>query len=264
MKTYDLGSLAGHLTFITGIGYQCADDRPNPAFSPQNFQELIERADALEKKLRELALPVGADSAKRVLDTLRAVSPLKDGRFGLAGEQKFRVNRGIQMISNSLDSELRDKLFIVVPSDKSAYFQPREPLFNPAVIAKFGGQTEDMFEAGNCFALGRWTACVFHLMRLLEVGVQRFGELLGVTLIDSRGKEKVWQNILDEANKAIRALDQNAEKTKGYAAISANLYSVKLAWRNEVMHPKDTYTEEQARGVFDAARTFMAELASVL
>ena len=43
------------------------------------------------------------------------------------------------------------------------------------------------------------------------------------------------------------------QTTKKYAAISSNLYHVKLAWRNEVMHPKQTYTEEEALEVFAAS-----------
>ena len=39
---------------------------------------------------------------------------------------------------------------------------------------------------------------------------------------------------------------------------------MKLAWRNEVMHPKQTYTEEEALEVFAASKAFMRELASVV
>src|SRR5271169_6002061 len=35
---------------------------------------------------------------------------------------------------------------------------------------------------GKCLALGRPTAAVFHLMPVMEIGVQRFGADLGVTL----------------------------------------------------------------------------------
>jgi len=88
--------------------------------------------------------------------------------------------------------------------------------------------------------------------------------LLGVQPIDKRGKDKHWQNFLDETDKAIKNLPTQDPLTKQYAGISSNLYSVKVAWRNEVMHPKQTYTEEQALEVFAASRAFMRELASVL
>jgi hypothetical protein len=45
---------------------------------------------------------------------------------------------------------------------------------------------------------------------------------------------------------------------------SANLYAVKLAWRNEVMHPKDTYTLEEAHNLIGQVKIFMGHLATIL
>jgi hypothetical protein len=42
------------------------------------------------------------------------------------------------------------------------------------------GFQEDADEAGKCFAVGRYTACVFHLMRIMERCVQKMGRDLGV------------------------------------------------------------------------------------
>ena len=75
--------------------------------------------------------------------------------------------------------------------------------------------------------------------------------------------EKVWQVILDGVNARIKALGR-APEAKEYASISAHLYNVKLAWRNEAMHPKATYTPEEAEGIFRAVRSFMIDLVGVL
>jgi hypothetical protein len=74
--------------------------------------------------------------------------------------------------------------------------------------------------------------------------------------------QKIWQNILDEINKAIRAMDQKIAQTKAYAGIASHLYNVKIAWRNQVMHPKQTYTIEEARAIFTSAETFVRDLAT--
>ena len=107
--------------------------------------------------------------------------------------------------------------------------------------------------------MGRGTACVFHLMRIMEVGVQELGKNLGVSLVD----EKNWQNILDEVDKAIRALPKDARRVTMSQA-SANLYAVKLAWRNEVMHPNDKYTLEEAKTLILLAKSFMGQLATIV
>lgn len=49
--------------------------------------------------------------------------------------------------------------------------------------------------------------------------------------------------------------------TKVYAAAAGHLYNVKIAWRNEVMHPKKTYTAEEAKKLLNAVDTFIRDLA---
>jgi len=120
--------------------------------------------------------------------------------------------------------------------------------------------TEDISEAGKCLSLNRPTASVFHLMRVMELAVQRFGNELSVTLVT----EKNWQVILDQINAAIRKLDAKQPKTKSYAQATSHLYNVKVAWRNEVMHPKQTYTFEEAKAIFDNVRTFVCDLETIL
>jgi hypothetical protein len=145
-------------------------------------------------------------------------------------------------------------------SREQQLYEPQTPLFGVEVEAKFPAMSEDIAEAGKCLALVCPTASVFHLMRVMEIGVRRFGDVLGVKLAD----DKNWQNILDEINKAIKALDQKAELTKKYAAASAHLYNVKLASRNEVMHPKQTYTPDEALKVFNATDAFIRDLANLI
>ena len=120
--------------------------------------------------------------------------------------------------------------------------------------------SEDISEAGKCLALNRATASVFHLMRIMEIAVQRFGDKIGVAL----ATDKNWQNILEEINKAIKALDQKSLKTKAYAEASAHLYNVKVCWRNAVMHPKQTYTPAEAEVLFPAVKSFIRDLAELL
>ncbi len=165
----------------------------------------------------------------------------------------------IAQLERTILWEMEDKLFMYIPPERSERYDQKE-LLGKEVNAKFPMIQYDATEAGNCYACGRSTAVVFHLMRIMEVGVQELGTKLGVALTS----EKNWQNILDEINKAIKALDQKVQATKEFAAASANLYSVKLAWRNEVMHPKDTYTLEEADNLIRQVKMFMENLVAVI
>jgi hypothetical protein len=170
-----------------------------------------------------------------------------------------RLLQAIVETENSIRREMSTVHFFYMPNEQSDFYDQYE-LFGVKVNAKFPKIQFDMVEAGNCFAMGRGTACVFHLMRIMEVGVQEFGRKLGVSLVH----EKNWQNILDETNKAIRALSTKAAGTVEMSQASANLYSVKLAWRNEVMHPNDKYTLEEAKNLIGQVSLFMKQLAEIV
>lgn len=80
-------------------------------------------------------------------------------------------------------------------------------------------QVERRGEASKCLALGRYTACVFHLMHVMEVAVQVFGKKLRVDIVKSapagkRVRELSWDQILNALNPKLRALPQNTEKQK--------------------------------------------------
>ena len=55
-------------------------------------------------------------------------------------------------------------------------------LFGDDVARAFPSSKGDIDEAGKCLALDRGTACVFHLMRILEIGLQLLAAKLGISL----------------------------------------------------------------------------------
>jgi hypothetical protein len=175
---------------------------------------------------------------------------------------KSELRRLLAELVNRISDELTSTLFLSVSLSRVPYYEQKVSLLDPDVTSKFPAKlSEDMGEAGKCLALGRYTATVFHLMRVMEIGVRKFGDKLGVTLAE----EKNWQNILNETNKPIKAMAERKEPhATVYAAVAAHLYNVKVAWRNEVMHPKETYTEEEAENIFRNVKTFISDLAQLI
>ena len=165
----------------------------------------------------------------------------------------------LEELFNRLYDEASSSHCIILNTQETAIFLQASPLFGPEVANNFPEMSEDVAETGKCLALRRSTAAVFHLMRIMESGVQRLGTKLGVSLAN----EPVWQVILDQVNAKIKLKGKTAEAKK-LAGVAGNLYNVKLAWRNETMHPKATYTDEEADNVFRAVRAFVQELATVL
>jgi hypothetical protein len=211
-------------------------------FIPDFEKELI----WLHETLLGLNLTIAAKSAERFLFNLKNETISGDILEKLSDELIGRVS-----------DELESQLIFMIPSSNARYY-------NPEIII-FGNVIVDIVEAGNCFALGRYTACVFHLMRVMESAVQRFGKKLRIA-IDP--KEETWYKILQHVDKAIKALPENnlKEKTKkqNYAATSAHLDNVRRVWRNDVMHPKATFTSDEAEDILSTVRIFIRDLITIL
>lgn len=171
------------------------------------------------------------------------------------------VHSEIKIVRDRILDELFTALTIQIPDPEAKYYRD-EQLFGDKVANKFPKAVTDIQEAGKCFALGRYTSSVFHLMRVMELAVQFLGKKLKINFV----QEKNWGNILDEVDRAIKQLASNNRQQKSnrnrYAEASAHLRAVKDAWRNNVMHPKDTYTEEEAERIFRNVKDFMVHLAS--
>lgn len=172
------------------------------------------------------------------------------------------VVHSIMHLISRIKDDLSSQYYFHMDMKDVPLFHNAEP-FGAKVSAKFPKAIEDIEEASKCLALQRPTACVFHLMRAMEIVVKRLGKRLGV-----KNVEKEWGKILSDIDSAIRAMPDANEKEKRkksrWSEARANLYHVKQAWRNETMHPKQTYTREQAHEVFAATRTFMSHLAGLL
>jgi hypothetical protein len=178
------------------------------------------------------------------------------------------VAEGIKHLISRVKDELGSKSFFRIDQSDVPLFT--EHPFGEVVSVKFGKATEDISEAAKCLALKRGTACVFHLMRVMEIGVQALGKRLKVQ-IDV--KNEPWNQIMMHVHNKIsgspngsvpgmphKTAAQKRRKLQ-YTAVAAYLHNVRLAWRNEVMHPKQTYTLEEAHDIYNATYKFMDHLA---
>jgi hypothetical protein len=169
------------------------------------------------------------------------------------------LTSALREFENTIRREMASCFFFHMPSKQAEYYQ-KNMLFGARVDVRIPATQFDITEAGNCYAMGRGTACVFHLMRVMEIGVQKLGELLGVPLAE----EKNWQVILDLVNKAVKSLPPNAPRTVALGQVAAHLFNVKIGWRNPVMHPRETYTLEEAGNLIGNVKAFMVTLSTLL
>jgi hypothetical protein len=176
--------------------------------------------------------------------------------------------RAVSELSQDLTVRLMDELslcsFWQVPREYQYLLEPE--LFGQDVPEAFPSAAEDIEEAAICLAFGRSTACVFHLMRVIECGLRALGQTLSDPDLDPR-RNPSWDSILKkcdaEQRKRVgdRAPEWRADNTF-FSEVHATLLAVKDGWRNPSSHVERNYTPEQANEIFIAARAFMRKLAT--
>ena len=190
------------------------------------------------------------------------------GRAGQPSSESITICAVGMVLYNSIHTELAAQLFFVIPEDRKQWFyDENRALFGNPVDSAFPETTREIAEAGRCFALDRWTACVFHLMRATECALHRWASDLNVPL--NRPVEQAnWQEILDASEKKLKGIGQQPRSTQRdldleyFNETAVHFSYIKDAWRNHVSHSKRTYDEREAISILTHVRSFMEKLAS--
>ena len=164
--------------------------------------------------------------------------------------------------------DLKGQFFLSVPADKVTYYQQDKLLFGNDVHTQFPSASFEMDEAGKCIALCRYTAAIFHLMRIMEISIRATARCLGIPDPVKPG-DRNWGNILKDIKAGIDAKwpTQTARQSGDghlFENIYASLDAVRNPWRNATMHVENKYTEEEAEHIFLAVRGFMIKLSARL
>lgn len=137
------------------------------------------------------------------------------------------------------------------------------------IFAAMPAVQADILAGLQCWAMDQNVASVFHMMRAMEVGVQKFAKRVGVKIVQqSPGKhvrELTWGQILNAMSGPLKALPQGTIRQKRRAeqlkAAHSYLYGVKDAWRNPSMHPRASgYSDSETVDIINQVRAFLREL----
>jgi hypothetical protein len=131
-------------------------------------------------------------------------------------------------------------------------------LFGPEVHTRFSKASFDIKEAGTCLALGRATSSVFHLMCVLEVGLDRLSYALGLPF-----SQRNWEPILQDIEEKIRTIPSKGDR-EFYSRAALEFRFFRDVWRNHTMHGRARYDEQTAEAVLDHVKAFMVHLATRL
>lgn len=197
-------------------------------------------------------LPVSRSMVEKLLNTIRSED------FNIAA-----VESQYEQIQAAMRNELSLRLCLLVDPSKVRYYQ--EPLEGwREIVERFSDCTRDAEEASKCRALNRHTACVFHCMRVAEVGLQALASALDIPY-----EYKNWEPVLKKLQYIAETDYEKLEaRWKGhrekFLAARERLTAIKDALRNPTMHVRGFFDEEMAEQVYGSVRGFMKNLASWL
>lgn len=231
-----------------------------PKFQTPAYETVMRCAESVHQFCTDLELVSGDAACTRLRQSLVSsrVTFHPDGWVELDRLAVAEISSNCLDLAMRVLDEMKMRSVFWVPLRGRALVAQDKPPFGDDVLRAFPKASEDISEAGMCLGLGRWTAGVFHLMRAMEVMVQRLAKKLKIGSLD-----REWGKLLSDIGKAVEPMPKGA-KRNSWSEVHTHLYHVKQAWRNDTMHPKQTYTEEEARAIYAAVDAFSRRLASLV
>jgi hypothetical protein len=167
-------------------------------------------------------------------------------------------------LERRIADELRQQVYFLIAAESVPLVAQPTSGWESAV-ERFESSKEDIIEASWCLACDRWTATVFHLMRVLEHGLRAFaGEIDPSNPVDQEN----WKNIIDQIESKIREMEKlprsadKSAKLQRYSELASQFRYFKDAWRNHVSHARTAYDYYQSSSVYAHVRDFMKTMAA--
>jgi hypothetical protein len=252
------------LARVRTLAHERKEHREKPVNSnPNNHKIAVDLLTDLIASLNTLGAKVTALGAKKLLDDLKKKRKKSDPDGDM-------TNAEFAERASELEKRLQDELSLVslfvIESKKLPYFQPDGPVWGADFENKFPSAVFELEEACKSYALDRSTACVFHLMRTMEIAVRALARCLQIQ-DPTKPAERNWGAVL----KAVRdGIDTKWPTTSARMAGDGNLFeelyssldAVKNPWRNATMHVEKKYTPDEAEHIFYAVGGFIKKISS--
>lgn len=194
---------------------------------------------------------------------------IKRFRTKLANEVRIEdFKNEISALREAAEDQLNKRFCYYVKKDKAAIgFALRNDWASP--LQKFPSAREEIKEAVRCYLMESNTACVFHCMRIAEIGLRALARERKITIPKKPIEWATWQDIISKIRTDVsnrigkkRAGPAKDAALEFYSGALGEFEAFKDVYRNSVMHVRTAYDEDQAKSVLTHVREFMARLSS--
>jgi hypothetical protein len=171
--------------------------------------------------------------------------------------------------------EAMREYFFHYPRDMSDLLL-RIPIDWESVLVAFPSSKREIETGTDCFALGDYTGCVFHMMRVAELGLRLIAKERGVkSLKGKRGATKpiewgTWQEVFDVIDQQLTIVRRVSSGPKRDAALAfyettlSDLRTMRDLYRDPTMHFREIYDKGQAASAMFRTKELMQTLATKL
>lgn len=162
--------------------------------------------------------------------------------------------------------EIQEQRLGPILSHRLEYCRPAKDLFGEQVLANFSRLEQEIEDAAVSYALGLFTACVCHLMRIVEEGLNAVAHDLKISYVHAQ-----WEPIINKIPGKKDALENESPKRPDwkewrqfYADAYLKLDNLNHAHRIYAMHSLKHYEETETRLIYETVRNLMQHLAAKL
>jgi hypothetical protein len=177
----------------------------------------------------------------------------------------------LENLNGELARDVFKNLFVCVKGDLRNYVN-QDSAFGQAIIDGFPSASNDLYDAGNCLAVGCNTAAAFHLMRVAEVGLWELGRDRQIPLAQSGKIEfSEWGKIIGELEDAVIAIQHwpnsptKEDAHKFYNSAVVEIRTFNDGWRRHSAHARPHMPKmenDEALALWGHVFRFMNKLAT--
>lgn len=183
-----------------------------------------------------------------------------------------KIRHEMLEILRDVDKDLSRRKFFALSDSETKQFNLKHP-FGERVHVNFESAQFDIAEAWKCYCLGRFTASVFHCMRVLEKGLHALANELNAkfktNIVFKKGIEfQNWGTLIGKIEKEIKVLlDPNRlpplthADLQFYSQAAKEFFYFKLAWRDDTAHSRSKFDDKETKVILDHVESFMRHLA---
>jgi hypothetical protein len=226
---------------------------------PESITAIIPGVRNFSEEAQKVGAKLAVTSANRMLEKLSAEPCVLT--VGMAAA-------ALNDIESRFADHLLDVKMFALPQQEAIFMEAADSLVDQEGFSlRFPRTSFEVEEAAKCMALGRYTAVVFHAMRMLELGIKALGKRLSIP-DPTKAAEKNWGKILGEIKARIDELwpvSSRLPDTEGaeFDALYATLDAVRNPWRNATMHVETIYAPHEAMHILRCSAFFMRKLSTI-